>query len=146
MPQFVQGCIAAGCDYLKNIRGVGINKAFTFVKSGQLFHELKKKGAPDLYERWFANVVAVFMHQTVFDPTKLEVQPLAKWDKEPDNQLQSYCGAYPFYIFIDCNFDKFDACKPTVMGLSGKDQHFPQKFLPSGGGGEKHLFLIIVSY
>jgi hypothetical protein len=29
------------------------------------------------------------MHQTVFDPTKLEVQPLAKWDKEPDNQLQS---------------------------------------------------------
>ncbi|CAB3990643.1 Exonuclease 1 [Paramuricea clavata] len=43
MPQFVQGCIAAGCDYLKNICGVGINKAFTFVKSGQLFLELKKR-------------------------------------------------------------------------------------------------------
>lgn len=43
MTQFVHGCIAAGCDYLPNVRGVGINKAFSFVKSGQLFMELKKR-------------------------------------------------------------------------------------------------------
>ena len=48
MAQFVQACIAAGCDYLKNVCGVGINKAFAFVRSGQILHELKKKGCPDL--------------------------------------------------------------------------------------------------
>ena len=96
MAQFVQACIAAGCDYLKNVRGVGINKAFAFVRSGQLLHELKKKGCPDLYPVWFASAEAVFLHQTIFDPTKLEVQPLAKWDEEPDKELQHYCGAYPF--------------------------------------------------
>ena len=43
MIQFVEGCIAAGCDYLRNVAGVGINRAFMFVKAGTLFEELKKK-------------------------------------------------------------------------------------------------------
>ena len=43
MGQFVEGCIAAGCDYLRNVPGVGINRAFMFVKAGTLFEELKKK-------------------------------------------------------------------------------------------------------
>ena len=76
MAQFVEGCVAAGCDYLKNIRGVGINKAFTFVKAGNIFDELGKRGASSHYEILFKKAVAVFMHQTVFDPTKLQVRSL----------------------------------------------------------------------
>ena len=45
MGQFVYGCIAAGCDYLKNVRGIGIHKAFDFVKSGTLFKQLLNIGA-----------------------------------------------------------------------------------------------------
>jgi 5'-3' exonuclease len=30
--QFRQMCIAAGCDYLTNVKGVGIHTAFRFVK------------------------------------------------------------------------------------------------------------------
>ena len=96
MAQFVDGCVAAGCDYLKNICGVGINKAFSFVKAGTLFDELRKKGASNDYESLFNKAVSVFMHQTVFNPTKLLMQPLRAWSEDPDKELQDYCGAYPY--------------------------------------------------
>ncbi|CAB4032194.1 Exonuclease 1 [Paramuricea clavata] len=87
MAQFVDGCVAAGCDYLKNICGVGINQAFSFVKAGTLFDELRKKGASNYYESLFNKAVSVFMHQTVFNPTKLHVQPLRAWSEDPDKEL-----------------------------------------------------------
>ena len=100
MAQFVEGCVAAGCDYLKNIRGVGINKAFTFVKAGNIFDELGKRGASSHYEILFKKAVAVFMHQTVFDPTKLQVRSLQEWTTEPGAELQDYCGPYPFSCLL----------------------------------------------
>ena len=86
MTQFIHGCVAAGCDYLKNGRGVGVNKAFMFVKAGTLFQELKKKGASDDYERMFKKAV----------PTKQQVQPLQAWSEDPSEELQDDCGPYPF--------------------------------------------------
>lgn len=95
MTQFVHGCIAAGCDYLPNVRGVGINKAFSFVKSGQLFMELKKKVSDDDYADLFAKAFAVFKHQTIFNPALSVHQPLNAWNEKPPDELQSYCGEYP---------------------------------------------------
>ena len=95
MKQFVQGCIAAGCDYLPNVQGIGINRAFTHVKSGQLFAELKKKGSDHHYEVLFEKAFKVFKHQTIFNPALSLHQPLNAWIEKPSNDLQSYCGEYP---------------------------------------------------
>ena len=96
MNQFVQGCIAAGCDYLPNVRGIGFNRACTYVKSEQLFVELKKKGADDNYEILFEKAYKVFKHQTIFSPALSVHEPLNAWDEKPSNHLQSYCGEYPY--------------------------------------------------
>ncbi|CAB4037499.1 exonuclease 1-like [Paramuricea clavata] len=94
--EFVHGCIAAGCDYLSNVRGVGIHRAFSFVKSGKLFEELKKKHSPANYEDLFQMALAVFQHQSVFNPTLLTVQPLNPWTEDPGDEVKHFCGLYPF--------------------------------------------------
>ena len=79
--QFLHACITAGCDYLQNVRGVGISRAFQFVKSGFLFEELKRKGAAGDYESMFEMALCVFKHQS-------------DWTEDPDTELQNYCGQY----------------------------------------------------
>ena len=92
--QFLEGCIAAGCDYLKNVRVVGIHTAFKSGKSCHLFDDLKKKGASHSYESSFKMAVKVFMHQTIFDPSTLQVG-LQGWTEVPENKTQTYCEPYP---------------------------------------------------
>ncbi|CAB4027058.1 Exonuclease 1, partial [Paramuricea clavata] len=94
--EFVHGSIAAGCDYLSNVRGVGIHRAFSFVKSGKLFEELKKKHSPANYEDLFQMALAVFQHQSVFNSTLLTVQPLNPWTEDPGDEVKYFCGLYPF--------------------------------------------------
>ena len=110
MTQFIHGCVAARYDYLKNVRGVGVNKAFMFVKAGTLFQELKKKDASDDYERMFKKAVSVFTHQTVFNPTKQQVQPLQEWGEDPSEELQDDCGTYPFSFNNSFKFKLHYAC------------------------------------
>jgi 5'-3' exonuclease len=75
--EFVHGCIAAGCDYLSNVRGVGIHKAFSFVKSGKLFEELKKNTHLLIVKISLIKMaLAVFQHQSVFNATKTEISCL----------------------------------------------------------------------
>lgn len=46
--QFQEMCIAAGCDYLKNIRGVGIARAFQLAATGgDILEALVQRGADD---------------------------------------------------------------------------------------------------
>ena len=60
-------CIAAGCDYLKSIKGIGIKRAFQIVISEHnLMELLSLRGASDEYKERFYKVEAVFKHQTVF--------------------------------------------------------------------------------
>ena len=92
--QFLHACsITAGCDYLQNVHGVGISRAFQFVKSGFLFEELKRKGAAGNYESMFKMALCVFKHQSVFNLNTLLVQSLEDWTE--DTELQNYCGQYP---------------------------------------------------
>lgn len=41
--QFLSMCVVAGCDYLKNIKGIGIYKAKQLVKKDNLISELQKQ-------------------------------------------------------------------------------------------------------
>ena len=86
--QFLHACIVAGCNYLQNVHGIGINKAFEFVKSGYVFEELKRKGASDNYESMFRMALSVFKHQSVFNLTILLVQSLEDLTEDPDTDLQ----------------------------------------------------------
>ena len=41
--QFLSMCVVAGCDYLKNSKGIGIYKAKQLVKKDNLISELQKQ-------------------------------------------------------------------------------------------------------
>ena len=46
MKQFRMMCISAGCDYLRNVKGVGIQRAFQMVApGGDLLQLLGSRGA-----------------------------------------------------------------------------------------------------
>lgn len=95
--QFLNVCIIAGCDYIKNVRGIGIHKAFNIVKtSTNIFEALEQKGANSEYRKKFDCASAVFHHQSVIDPASLKTVPLNKWDADPSPELQQFCGKYPF--------------------------------------------------
>jgi exonuclease-1 len=80
MNQFQSLCILAGCDYIKNVRGVGIHTAYKLIFSNDdLFHTMEKRGAPADYKESFANAMSVFLHQTVYDVNAGKTVPLREW-------------------------------------------------------------------
>lgn len=95
MKEFRKACIAAGCDYLKNVKGVGIQRAFQMVASGQLMELLVGRGASKEYLESFSKAEAVFEHQTVFNLGTCSTVPLKKWETNPPADLQYLCGEYP---------------------------------------------------
>ena len=104
--QFQQMCIAAGCDYLTNVKGVGIHTAFRFVKHStkDLLELLVKKGGSEEYKNCFSKVGTVFKHQTVFDLNTNSTVPLEKCEVDLSEDVQYLCGKYPYAIYIlnDC--------------------------------------------
>ena len=86
-------CIAAGCDYLKNIRGIGIARAFQLVATGgDILEALVQRGADETYRANFHKAMAVFRHQTVFDVESGSTVPLEKWNTDPPMDVQYLCG------------------------------------------------------
>ena len=95
--QFLSMCVVAGCDYLKNIKGIGIYKPKQLVKKDNLISELQKqKNAPQNYGEAFLKARNVFKHQLVFHPVTKKVKPLQEWGDGEDNQGSSLFGHYPF--------------------------------------------------
>lgn len=85
-------CVVAGCDYLKNIKGIGINKAKQLVKKDNFISELQKqKNAPRNFEEAFLKARNVFKHQLVFHPGTSKVKPLQEWEDREDTQGRSLC-------------------------------------------------------
>lgn len=95
MNEFRKVCIAAGCDYLKNGRGIGIQRAFKMVAAGKLMELLGKGGAPEDYWESFLKAEAVFQPQTVFNLGTCSTVPLEKWETNPPAEIQYLCGEYP---------------------------------------------------
>ena len=79
--QFQEMCIAAGCDYLKNIRGIAIAHAFQLAATGGgILEALVQREADETYQANFHKAMAVFHHQTVFDVESCSTVLLEKWD------------------------------------------------------------------
>ena len=102
--QFISMCVIAGCDYLKNIKSIGIHKAKQFVKKENFLDELKKhKHAPANYKESFLRARNVFRHQLVYDIATKRVQPLHQWEECEDKQGSDVCGQYPFiFLPLEC--------------------------------------------
>ena len=76
---FTDMCIAAGCDYIENIRGIAINKAKKIVCENKNYLNVFQSlpFAPTDYKKRFQQAQMVFHHQTVIDPVKYETVPLS---------------------------------------------------------------------
>ena len=93
MTQFQKMCITAGCDFLRNVKGVGIQRAFEMASSeGDMLEALSRKGADEEYCGNFIKAMTVFNHQTVFDLECCSTVPLKKWDTGPSMDIQYLCG------------------------------------------------------
>ena len=86
-------CIAAGCDYLKNIRGIGIARAFHLAMTGgDILEALVQRGADETYWSNFHKAMPAFRHQTVFHVEPGSTVPLEKWNTIPSMDVQYMCG------------------------------------------------------
>jgi 5'-3' exonuclease len=96
--QFQMMCIAAGCDYLKNVYGFGIRKAYKSIKEhgSDFLQFMSNKIAPVEYMDTFNTVFAVYNHQTVFDIDTCETVQLKECSRELSVEIQHLCGKYPF--------------------------------------------------
>ena len=88
-------CIVAGCDYLKNVKGIGIHWAYVLVKQSNLMESLTEKGASQEYQDYFHKVEAVFQHHTVYDLISGSTMPLQNWETAPLVDVQHFCEKYP---------------------------------------------------
>ena len=95
--QFVSMCVAAGCDYLKNIKTIGIHKANQLVRNVNFLEDLQNhKYAPANYKESFLKARAVFRHQLVYNIEEKRVQPLTEWNESDNLQEKQACGQYLF--------------------------------------------------
>ena len=100
--KFLEMCIVAGCDYLPNIRGIGINKARKLVveEADLMKALLNLKNVPEGYKNRFLEAKSVFLHQTVIDTKTKETVPLSEWRDTPvATTQQNMCGKYPFNLY-----------------------------------------------
>ena len=102
---FLNMCIAAGYDYLPNVRGIGIHSAKQLVTEGNNFLAVlqSNKHAPGEYTSGFQTAnKAIFLHQTVINPADGTTIPLSPWGETPDSQSQTSCGMYPlkYYLYL----------------------------------------------
>ena len=80
--QFTDMCIAAGCDYLSNIKGTGINKAKKNISKNKNDLDVLQRlqHAPKNYKKLFEGTKAVFYYQTVVDLITSKPVPLSGWN------------------------------------------------------------------
>lgn len=94
--EFLDMCIVAGCDYLENVRGIGIHTAHKLVtkeKTDFLAVLQRNRFAPSDYSSGFQRAKAIFRHQTVINPINAETMPLTPWGQTPDKEaFLNPCG------------------------------------------------------
>ena len=95
---FLDMCIAAGCDYLQNVRGFGIHKAQKLVPEDNEFLPTLQNNrfAPTEYTVGFQTAKAIFLYQTVVNRVDAATTPLTPWSETPDvDAFLTSCGMYP---------------------------------------------------
>ena len=79
---FTEMCILSGCDFLQSVPGIGMKRAYTFIKKlrshSAVIKRLKYSGfkVPSTYELDFRCALKVFHHQTVWDPLAAQLRHL----------------------------------------------------------------------
>ena len=123
---FLDMCIAAGCDYLANVRGIGIHKAQKLVTECNDFLGTlqRNKHAPGEYTVGFQTAKAIFLHQTVINPADVSATPLSPWGEAPDSEdILTSCGMYPILI----SYSRYCICLSPPP--QKKKNHFQQLML-----------------
>ena len=95
--RFTDMCIAAGCDYLDNVEGIGINRAKKIVcEHPQYVNILQSmQNAPGDYSKCFAETRTIFHNQTVINPSTCKPVPLNELKNSMEKNVQQLCGKYP---------------------------------------------------
>ena len=94
-------CIAAGCDHLKNIRGIGIKRAKEIVTQDEFLDKFSDlANSPAHYVTNFRRTELVFRHQTVFNVVENCLAPLHPWTDAPSNDDIKACGQYPLHLCL----------------------------------------------
>jgi 5'-3' exonuclease len=101
--KFTDMCIAAGCDYLHNIQGIGISKAKKIVcEHPQYLNTFQSlQSAPEDYSKCFAETRIVFHSQTVINPSTCQTVPLNEYQNPMEDELKHLCGKYPFSLIAN---------------------------------------------
>lgn len=96
--KFRQMCILAGCDYLPSISGIGLTKAWTFMRDyGDAKHAIDALqctfDVPATYEADFIKAEQTFLHQLIYNPITEQLEPLHPYPKGVDASQLPYAGA-----------------------------------------------------
>ncbi|KAJ6233952.1 exonuclease 1 [Anaeramoeba flamelloides] len=122
--KFIRMCVLSGCDFLSNIRGIGINRAFHFTNSAesisQVFELIKQDNRftiPNGYIERFQLSLLTFLHQKVFDIVNKKLVPLRpynpeiSWDQDIENSEKDFSFLGPDIeneILIKISSGEFD--------------------------------------
>lgn len=97
--KFLNWCILAGCDYLPNLKGIGIKKAKQIRDTGDDVLSVVEAldTEPADYIQKFIEAKIIFLHQTVIDPVSKKSIALHEWeDTSALEKYQTQCGKYPY--------------------------------------------------
>lgn len=97
--QIRQMCILSGCDYLPSITGIGIKRAWEYIRdysdASQAIRAMRFQGTlavPHGYEQGFVNAELTFKHQLVWDPATLSIKPITPYPPDLDPTTLQFAG------------------------------------------------------
>eukprot|EP01084_Bolivina_argentea_P258937 436731_1 len=130
--EFVQVCVLAGCDYVKNLRGIGIKTAVKYCTENRNIEHLletlmidKFNTAPNDYPIQFKRAVLTFCHQIVYDSDTdklVHLNPLTPAVNKYLEQLNKYLLTVMNPMVYDTTLDFLgkitddDMAKKIAMG------------------------------
>ena len=155
--QFLELCVLSGCDFLPNIRGIGIKKAHALVAKHRsvaavlaVLHGDKKIHVPPGYDDDFRHAFWTFRHARVYDPLQRRLRPLNPMPVELEDEATdtAFLGAsVAADVAVEVAEGRMDPItrKPFVVPPSpqkqkgwtprGRSQGGGGGFIKNGGGG-----------
>ena len=148
--QFLELCVLSGCDFLPNIRGIGIKKAHALVAKHRsvaavlaVLHGDKKIHVPPGYDDNFRHAFWTFRHARVYDPALRRLRPLNPMPEELEDDGgvdTAFLGAaVADDVAVEVAEGRLDPItrKPFVVPPSPQKQKgwTPRRRSQGGGGG-----------
>ena len=103
-------CMLAGCDYLPSINGLGLKKAYKYLRSSSgrnveqalMMARLRERlSVPDDYLDLFKKADITFLHQRVYDPRSKKIVPLSPIIRDwGDCDIDVIIGRYSLFVYL----------------------------------------------